>query len=52
LRHSLHRAEHALRVEAAVKKVLAKGLRTADIYEQGTRQVGTQEMGDAVRAAL
>jgi 3-isopropylmalate dehydrogenase len=52
LRHSLHRAEQALRVEAAVKKVLAKGLRTADIYEQGTRQVGTQEMGDAVRAAL
>ncbi|MGA2550429.1 MAG: 3-isopropylmalate dehydrogenase [Burkholderiaceae bacterium] len=52
LRYSLGFPEHALRVENAVKKVLAKGLRTADIYENGTVRVGTGEMGDAVVAAL
>ena len=52
LRFSLNRAEQADRVEAAVKKVLAQGLRTPDIYEAGTKKVGTKEMGDAVLAAL
>lgn len=52
LRYSLGRAEQADRVEAAVKKVLAQGLRTADIHEAGTTRVGTVEMGDAVVAAL
>ena len=36
----------------AVKKVLAQGYRTGDIYEPGTNKVGTREMGDAVLAAL
>jgi 3-isopropylmalate dehydrogenase len=35
-----------------VRKVLAAGYRTADIFEPGTRKVGTREMGDAVVAAL
>jgi 3-isopropylmalate dehydrogenase len=35
-----------------VRKVLATGLRTADIYTEGCRKAGTQEMGDAVVAAL
>jgi 3-isopropylmalate dehydrogenase len=52
LRFSLNRTEQADRVEAAVKKVLAQGLRTPDIYEAGTKKVGTKEMGDAVLAAL
>ena len=39
-------------VEAAVRKVLAQGLRTADIAESGRPTVGTQAMGDAVLAAL
>jgi len=52
LRYSLNRAEQADRVEAAVKAVLAQGLRTGDIYEPGTTKVGTREMGDAVVAAL
>jgi 3-isopropylmalate dehydrogenase len=52
LRHSLGRAEQAGRVEAAVKTVLAQGLRTADIAAGGARAVGTKEMGDAVVAAL
>ena len=52
LRYSLNRAEQADRIEAAVKKVLAAGLRTPDIYEEGTTRVGTREMGDAVVKAL
>ena len=52
LRHSLDEDGAAARVEAAVRKVLAKGLRTADIHEPGTTLLGTNAMGDAVAAAL
>jgi len=52
LRYSLNKTEQADRIEAAVKKVLGQGLRTADIYEDGMKKVGTREMGDAVVAAL
>ena len=52
LRYTFGREEAALRIESAVKKVLAQGFRTGDIFEPGTRKVGTREMGDAVLAAL
>ncbi|HEX4797660.1 MAG TPA: 3-isopropylmalate dehydrogenase [Burkholderiales bacterium] len=52
LRYSFDQDRAATRVEAAVKKVLADGYRTADIFQRGTRKVGTREMGDAVVAAL
>ena len=52
LRHSLDQEAAAQRVERAVRKVLAQGLRTADIAQEGMRTVGTREMGDAVIAAL
>ncbi|MEY2658496.1 MAG: hypothetical protein RLZZ395_2238, partial [Pseudomonadota bacterium] len=52
LRFSLNQAEAADRIETAVKKVLAQGLRTPDIYSPGTTRVGTQEMGEAVVKAL
>ena len=52
LRFSLGQAEAADRIEAAVKKVLAQGLRTPDIYSEGTTKVGTAQMGDAVVRAL
>src|ERR1044071_3508874 len=52
LRHSFDQERVAARVEIAVKKVLAQGYRTADIFQRGTRRVGTREMGDAVVAAL
>jgi 3-isopropylmalate dehydrogenase len=52
LRFSLDQEEAALRIEQAVKKVLAQGLRTADIYSDGTQRVSTREMGDAVVKAL
>ena len=52
LRFSLDQEAAALRIENAVKAVLAQGLRTADIYSEGTQKVSTREMGDAVVKAL
>ena len=52
LRQSFGMAEHADRVERAVRAVLAQGYRTADIAQPGCRQLGTRAMGDAVMAAL
>ena len=52
LRFSLNQEASAQRIEAAVQKVLAQGLRTADIYSEGTTRVSTREMGDAVVKAL
>jgi 3-isopropylmalate dehydrogenase len=52
LRHSLGQPAAAERIEKAVATVLRAGLRTADIHTEGTRRVGTQQMGDAVLAAL
>jgi 3-isopropylmalate dehydrogenase len=52
LRYSLDRDAEAARIEAAVRKVLAGGMRTADIHRPGAKRVGTREMGDAVAAAL
>ena len=52
LRYTFGQEAQALRIETAVKKVLAQGFRTGDIYERGTNRVGTKEMGDAVLAAL
>ena len=52
LRFSLGQPEAAARIEAAVQKVLAQGLRTPDIHSAGTTRVGTVEMGDAVVKAL
>jgi 3-isopropylmalate dehydrogenase len=52
LRFSLNQPEAADRIESAVQSVLAQGLRTADIWSEGTTKVGTRAMGDAVVAAL
>lgn len=52
LRFSLGQEAAAQKIEAAVQKVLADGLRTADIYSEGTTKVSTREMGDAVVTAL
>ena len=52
LRFSLNQEAAAQRIEAAVQKVLAQGLRTPDIWSEGTTQVGTAQMGDAVVKAL
>ncbi len=52
LRFSLNQPEAAARIEKAVDTVLSQGLRTPDIYSEGTTKVGTREMGDAVVKAL
>ena len=52
LRYSLNQEAPAQRIEAAVKSVLAQGLRTADIFGPGTTRVSTTEMGAAVLRAL
>ena len=52
LRFTLNQPESAGRVEGAVRHVLQQGLRTADIWSEGTTKVGTREMGDAVVAAI
>jgi len=53
LRYSFDLGDEAARVEAAIERVLAGGLRTADILgPQGGEAVSTTAMGDAVLAAL
>ena len=52
LRHGLDRPDEAVRIEAAVDAVLAKGLRTPDLATQGEATVGTDDVTDAVLAAL
>ncbi|WP_428820753.1 3-isopropylmalate dehydrogenase [Microbulbifer sp. MCCC 1A16149] len=52
LRYSLDMGEAAEAIEAAVSKVLDQGLRTADIYTEGSKKVSTAEMGAAVVAAF
>jgi 3-isopropylmalate dehydrogenase len=52
LRFSLNQPDAAARIEDAVSSVLASGLRTTDIWSEGTTKVGTREMGDAVVAAI
>ena len=52
LRYTFANEVAAGRIERAVKKVLAQGFRTSDIFEPGMKRVGTREMGDAVLAAL
>lgn len=52
LRYSLDHAELADEIEAAVGRVLDKGLRTPDIMAEGCKEVGTEAMGEAVLAEL
>ncbi|MFD2228678.1 3-isopropylmalate dehydrogenase [Alkalimarinus sediminis] len=52
LRYSLAENKAADLIETAVSNVLDQGLRTADIYSEGTTKVSTVEMGDAVISAL
>ena len=52
LRYTFDQEPAASRIEAAVRRVLADGLRTGDIYQDGCRKVGTRQMGEAVVAAL
>ncbi|WP_066269499.1 3-isopropylmalate dehydrogenase [Hydrogenophaga palleronii] len=52
LRFTFNQTEAADRIETAVSSVLASGLRTGDIWSEGTTKVSTRGMGDAVVAAI
>lgn len=52
LRYTFNRPEGAQQIERAVRTVLSQGLRTADIHTEGTQKISTEEMGNAVVAAL
>ncbi len=53
LRYSFDQGTEADRLEGAVNKVLADGVRTADLLaEEGVQPVSTSQMGDAIVAAL
>jgi len=52
LRYTLDEPALAQRIERAVNRVLDAGLRTPDIWSEGTQKVGTEAIGDAIVAAL
>jgi 3-isopropylmalate dehydrogenase len=52
LRFSCGLEDAASAIEAAVRKVIAQGLRTGDIYTEGTTRVDTASMGTAIAEAL
>jgi 3-isopropylmalate dehydrogenase len=52
LRYSLGQDKAADAIESAVRKTIDAGYRTGDIWSEGTKRVGTREMGDAILAAL
>jgi 3-isopropylmalate dehydrogenase len=52
LRYSFNMAKEADLIDAAIAAALAKGLRTADIKSEGTKLVGTSEMGEAIVGEL
>ena len=52
LRYSFNEPEMADHIEQGVNTVLDADYRTADIYTDGMRKVGTQEMGDAIVSAI
>src|SRR6185295_17370521 len=52
LRYSLGEIAAADAIAAAVRSVIDAGLRTGDIWSEGTKRVGTREMGEAIAAAI
>jgi 3-isopropylmalate dehydrogenase len=52
LRYSFNLDDSAARIESAVRKTIAKGLRTKDIWSEGASLVSTKEMGLEIRANL
>ncbi len=52
LRYSFNMVKEADNLEKAIANVLDSGIRTGDIMSEGSRKVGTTEMGDAILAAF
>jgi 3-isopropylmalate dehydrogenase len=52
LRYAIGEGAAADAIESAVKLAIEGGLRTGDIYSEGSKRVGTTEMGQAIAAAI
>ena len=52
LKYSLNLDKEANSLEKAVQDVLDDGLRTKDIISNGTKEVSTSQMGDAIISKL
>lgn len=52
LRYSLNMGDAASKIEETVSAVLSAGVRTGDIWVEGSTRVGTAGMGDAILDAL
>ncbi len=52
LRYALGEPAAADAIDAAVRHVIDDGLRTGDIWSEGTQRVGTREMGEAIARAI
>lgn len=52
LRYTLNHSSAAEELEQAVEAVLEKGYRTADIYQEGCKKVGCEEMGALLEAEV
>ncbi|MDD5260902.1 MAG: 3-isopropylmalate dehydrogenase [Methylacidiphilales bacterium] len=52
LEYSFEKLEAARAIRDAVQRVIRKGIRTADIYTEGCRKVGSAEMGRAILSEL
>ena len=48
LRYSFDLSDEARAIESAVRETLKDGYRTADIYTEGMKKIGTKEMGDRI----
>ena len=52
LRYTLNQEKAAADLEQAVENVLEKGYRTADIYQEGSKKVGCEEMGSLLETEI
>jgi len=52
LRYAFGLDQSAAKIERAVRATIKEGIRTADIWTEGTRKVATEEMGEAVANRL
>jgi 3-isopropylmalate dehydrogenase len=52
LRYTFKEEEAAKAIELAVEAVISKGIRTSDIWVEGCKKAGTEEIGSAVKDAI
>ncbi len=52
LRYTFKEEEAARAIELAVEATISKGIRTGDIWVEGCKKVGTEEMGSTIAAAI